>query len=288
MSLQSVGVVVWSMLWVGLPAWGWAASPVEPGSTADRFEFAIIGDLPYTAQEEAKFPELIAAIDRTNVVFVVHDGDLKSGSSPCTDALFAQRYELFQTFKHPLIYIFGDNEWTDCHRSKGDPLDRLAKLRQIFTQGNTSLGQIPLQLTRQSDNPATSKFRENVRWRVGGVIFVGLNMPGSNNNFPTTLKSGVSVGNAAEYAERNMANLAWIREAFALATQDRSPGLMLFMQGNPFPFTPNDPHLDGFEEFLKVLEEETVRFGKPVVLAHGDSHYFRVDKPLPRPDPDGY
>jgi hypothetical protein len=82
---------------------------------------------------------LIAAIDRTNVVFVVPDGDFKSGSSPCTDALFSQRYEQFQTFKHPLIYVFGDNEWTDCHRSNSDPLDRLAKLRQVFTQGNTSL-----------------------------------------------------------------------------------------------------------------------------------------------------
>jgi hypothetical protein len=288
MSFQPVGIALLSMVWLGLPAWGWAASPAEAGSALDRFEFAIIGDLPYNADEEAKFPDLIAAIDRTNVVFVVHDGDLKSGSSPCTDALFAQRYELFQTFKHPLIYIFGDNEWTDCHRSKGDPLDRLAKLRQVFTQGNTSLGHSPLQLTRQSDNPATSKFRENVRWRVGGVIFVGLNIPGSNNNFPTTLESGASVGNAEEYAERNAANLTWTREAFALATQDRSPGLMLFMQGNPFPFTPNDPFVDGFEAFLKVLEEETLKFGKPVVLAHGDSHYFRVDKPLPRPDPNGY
>jgi hypothetical protein len=36
-----------------------------------------------------------------------------------------------------------------------------------------------------------------------------------------------------------------------------------------------------------ALEEETLKFAKPVVLAHGDSHYFRVDKPLPRPDPDG-
>lgn len=230
----------------------------------------------------------MATIDRTNVVFVVHTGDLKSGSSPCTDELFSQRYGLLQTFKHPLIYIFGDNEWTDCHRSGFDPLDRLAKLREIFTQEHTSLGQTPLPLTRQSDNPQTSKFRENVRWRVGNVIFVGLNIPGSNNNFPTTLRSGASVGNLEEFTERNAASLAWMRESFALATRDGSPGLMLFLQGNPFPFTPGDSHLDGFEEFLTALEEETVKFGKPVVLAHGDSHYFRVDKPLPRPDPNGY
>jgi len=91
------------------------------------------------------------------------------------------------------------------------------------------------------------------------------------------------VGNIEEYTERNAANLAWMRESFALATQDGSPGLMLFLQGNPF----SDSHLNGFEEFLVALEEETLKFGKPVVLAHGDSHYFRIDHPLPRPDPDG-
>jgi hypothetical protein len=276
-----------SAVLLGLHSGDLAAASNEAALPTSRFEFAIIGDLPYNAQEEAKFPELVAAIDRTNVLFVVHNGDFKSGSSPCTDALFSQRHGLFQTFKHPLIYVFGDNEWTDCHRSGSDPLERLAKLREIFSQENTSLGQSPLPLTRQSDNPLFSKFRENVRWRVGRVIFIGLNIPGSNNNFPTTLRSGVSVGNLEEYTKRNAANLAWMRESFALATQDGSTGLMLFLQGNPFPFTPNDPNLNGFEEFLAALEAETLKFAKPVVLAHGDSHYFRVDKPLPRPDADG-
>jgi hypothetical protein len=269
-------------------SWGWAASANEATLPPTSFEFALIGDVPYNAQEEAKFPDLVSAIDRTNVAFVVHTGDFKGGSSPCTDALFSQRYELFQTFKLPLLYIFGDNEWTDCHRSGFDPLDRLAKLREIFTQGETSLGQRPLPLTRQSDNPRYRQFRENVRWRVGGVTFIGLNIAGSNNNFPTMLRSGVTVGNLKEYTARNAANLAWLRESFALARQDGGPGLMLFIQGNPFPFTPSDRNLTGFEEFLVALEAETLKFGKPVALAHGDSHYFRVDKPLPRPDPDGY
>ena len=28
------------------------------------------------------------------------------------------------------------------------------------------------------------------------------------------------------------------------------------------------------------MRRETIAFGKPVVLVHGDTHYFRVDKPL--------
>jgi hypothetical protein len=288
MGHQLFPALLLSAVLLGLHSGGWAASSNEGDLPIARFEFAIVGDVPYNAQEEARFSNLMSVIDRTNVVFVVHDGDFKGGSSPCSDTLFSQRYELFQTFKRPLIYVFGDNEWTDCHRSGFDPLERLAKLRELFTQGETSLGQHPLPLTRQSDNPLYSQFRENVRWRVGSVIFVGLNLPGSNNNFPTTLRNGATVGNLEEYTQRNAANLAWMRQSFALATHDGSPGLMLFIQGNPFPYTPNDDSLNGFEEFLVALEEETLKFGKPVVLAHGDSHYFRVDKPLPRPDPDGY
>jgi hypothetical protein len=287
MSHQLSSALLLSAVLFGLHSRGWAASSDKASLPLLRFEFAIIGDVPYNAEEETKLVDVIAAINRSEVVFVVHDGDFKSGSSPCTDELFFQRYRLFQTFKRPLIYVFGDNEWTDCHRSRSDPLERLVKLREVFTQGDTSRGQDPLPLIRQSDNPLYSKFRENVRWRVGSVIFVGLNIPGSNNNFPPTLPSGVTVGNREEYTERNAANLAWVRESFALATQDGSRGLMLFIQGNPFPFMPNDSRLDGFEEVLLALEAETLKFGKPVVLTYGDSHYFRVDKPLPRPDPDG-
>ena len=122
-----------------------------------KFSFALIGDIQYNAQEDAKVLNLRDEINKENVAFVLHDGDFKSGSSPCTDALYLQRLELFQTFKRPFIYVFGDNEWTDCHRTAAgafDPLERLDKLRQIFTQGDQSLGKHTLRLDRQSRNPS--------------------------------------------------------------------------------------------------------------------------------------
>jgi hypothetical protein len=36
----------------------------------------------------------------------------------------------------------------------------------------------------------------------------------------------------------------------------------------------------GFADFKAALERETISFGKPVVLVHGDSHTFRMDKPV--------
>ncbi len=241
-----------------------------------KFAFALIGDLQYSAHEDAKFLNLRDSINKENVAFVLHDGDFKSSSSLCSDALYLQRFELFQTFKSPFVYVFGDNEWTDCHRTAAgafDPLERLDKLRQIFTQGDQSLGKHTLRLDRQSKNPLFSKYRENVRWEYGDVIFIGLNIPGSNNNFPpypSTLSAQQQAANVVESTERNQANLAWIQEAFAVAKQDGRRGILFFIQGNPFIFPPSNDKLTGYADFLSLLEGETRTFGKPVVLVHGD------------------
>lgn len=250
----------------------------KEGLKRRKFDFALIGDLLYNAEEEAKFPNLIDDINKEKIAFVVHDGDIKSGSSLCADEVFVNRYELFRTFSHPFIYIFGDNEWTDCHRANNggyDPLERLEKLRFIFTQGEESLGQRSLLLERQSNDPQFSKFRENVRWIYGKVVFVGLNVPGSNNNFGRTPEAD------AEYFERNAANLIWLRQAFALAAHEKNRGILIIIQANPgFELPPTDPNRTGFNDFLAALEEETLGLKKPVVLVHGDSHDFRIDKPL--------
>jgi hypothetical protein len=40
------------------------------------------------------------------------------------------------------------------------------------------------------------------------------------------------------------------------------------------------PTPDGFHDFLVALRQEVIAFEKPVAYVHGDSHYFRVDKPF--------
>lgn len=250
---------------------------------AARFHFALIGDQQYNAFQETQFSNLINDINAENeILFVVHDGDFKSGSSPCTDALFESRRDQFNTFKKPFVFLFGDNEWTDCHRSGGDPLERLDKLRELFTQGDASLGKKRMPLLRQSEDPAYSKFRENVLWSRLGVVFAGFNIVGSNNNRPTHLTpGGTVVGNQEEYDERNAATIAWLHQAFTTAKENNGRAVMLIMQANPYENTLVDPtDVDGFADFMTALQEETLAFGKPVVLVHGDSHYFRIDKPM--------
>jgi len=243
-----------------------------PKASKTEFEFALIGDVPYSEFDATNsFPNMIAEINRARLAFVVHDGDIKSGSTPCTDEVFEERYRQFQTFEHPFIYVFGDNEWCDCARTNGfTPDERLRKLREIFTKENRTLGRRTSALERQSDNPDYADYRENVRWTRGGVLFAGFNVPGDANNF-----------GKPEFKARNKANLVWLHDSFELATRENSRAIMLIIQANPhFDLARTNRLRVGFNEFIDALERETIRFQKPVVLVHGDSHYFRIDKPL--------
>lgn len=88
-------------------------------SSPGRFDFALIGDQQYDAESDAKFPRLMADIDRADADFVVHLGDFKAGvTMPCEDELYRSRRRLCDASRHPFVYTPGDNDWTDCHNAK--------------------------------------------------------------------------------------------------------------------------------------------------------------------------
>jgi hypothetical protein len=163
----------------------------------------------------------------------------------------------------------------------------------MFFPTDQSLGQRTMRLTRQSEDSRYASYRENVRWTYGDVVFITLNIIGSNNNRGRTPEMD------AEHADRTAANLAWMRQAFELAARNGNKAVMIIAQGNPqfetsWPRNTQERYLlwglaltppasrrpTGFDEFRAALEKETVAFGKPVVYVHGDTHIFRVDKPL--------
>jgi hypothetical protein len=49
---------------------------------------------------------------------------------------------------------------------------------------------------------------------------------------------------------------------------------------NPQTLAQTDGAPDGYKDFLLALRDEVVAFERPVAYVHGDSHYYRVDKPL--------
>jgi hypothetical protein len=242
------------------------------------FTFGLMGDLGYVEARETMFENVLAEINATPLAFVAHVGDLSSPRLGCDNAFRARRIGQFNAVAHPLIYTPGDNEWTDC----SDPLERLANLRSLFFNGKTTLGQRTFPLDRQSDgDPAFAKYRENVRWEFGGVMFFTLHAVGSNNGV------GRSAAGDAEAAERTTADIAWMRQGFALAQTNNSRAIMILQQANIFPdilpFT-GDPaaKVDGFADLRAALVKELQAYDKPVVLVNGDSHYFRIEKPFMR------
>jgi len=116
------------------------------------------------------------------------------------------------------------------------------------------------------------------------------------------LKSGSSCNNLcdiapnpAEFSARNAANIVWLQETFAHARASGSAAIMLIAQANPGwdqsdptraplrdprTLAETDGQADGFKDYLSALRTEVVAFRKPVAYVHGDSHYFRVDKPF--------
>ena len=282
---------------------GCATGGVPPGG----FQFGVVGDVPYTRQQEQDFPHVLAAMNASDLAFVVHVGDFQADPRehyrqpqttplPCTDEKLKATLALLESSRHPIVLTPGDNDWTDCHFVKErriDPLDELGKVRTAFYPPGRSLGQRTMPVASQSQDPRYAQFRENLRWTHGGVTFATLHMVGSNDNFGRTPEMN------AEHAERAAANLAWMREAFALARRDGSLGVVLLTQANPgfeSHWTPEllgryfrnfagakppiPPRPSAYDGFIGALAEEVARYTRPVAFIHGDTHLFRIDQPL--------
>ncbi len=215
---------------------------------------------------------------------------------PCVDENYKAIFDVFQTIRHPFVLTPGDNEWTDCvhlQARKVDPLDALAKVRALFYPDGRSLGQRTMPVESQARDPQYAAYRENLRWSLGGLTFATLHIVGSNDNWGRTPEMD------AEHRERKAANLAWMRAAFAKAKADNSRGLVLMSQANPGfenywpadarsryfgPFVGRGqappPPASAFDVYVAALQEELESYDKPVAYLHGDTHLFRIDKPL--------
>ena len=260
-------------------------------NTADRlcpdrgiggFDFVVMGDMPYNTKEinrDQHFERLIAAINKLQPAFSIHVGDIKSGSTLCDDATLEKIKAYFMTFQQPLVYTPGDNEWTDCHRKSNgpfDPIERLAKIRNMFFPKAASWGQQTLAVTRQSDVSAFTHMVENARWTTQNILFVTVHVVGSNNNLRQNREATL------EFLERNQANVAWINEAFAVAKRDGVQGIVLAMQANP-DWRARHGDGNGFQDTVEALATNAAEFGKPLLIVHGDTHTFGIDQPLRHP-----
>ena len=250
--------------------------PPLPSGGRTALSFALIGDTPYSTAEAAALDAMIGEMNREDLAFVIHVGDITGGRGPCSDEWLVARKRQFEKFRHPFVIVPGDNDWVDCHRAGFDPMERLDKFRELFESGDTTLGARTLRLERQSGRYA--EYREHLRWIAGNALFVGVNVQGSNNNL------GRTPAMDAEHRARMAAVFAWLEDSLRLAVERKLSGMLIFAQADPDferKFQRKGP--DGFAEFRNRLRDLALRFGKPLLFVNGDTHLYKFDKPLADP-----
>lgn len=272
------------------------------GAQAQDFTFGLWGDMPYVKNGDApKMQAVLDSINASDIKFSLYDGDIKDGSSQCTDDIYSSAVTMFNSLKKPVVYIPGDNEWTDCHRTNNggyNNLERLEYIRKTMFTSQQSFGQEKLKLTTQGT--VGQKFVENTRFEHGNIVFVGLNVPGSNNNLVLDEKdcknksarssADCEAGNA-EYAERDAANIDWLKSSFNAAKSSAAKGVVIAFQADPGFDLPETEDADeskeakfkGYRKFIDAVVAETEKFAGQVLLVHGDTHFFKVDMPLYTP-----
>ena len=289
-----------------------AASSHADGSSV---VLAIIGDTPYgattpggpQAPDGTVFPRLAASINADpDVSLVMHLGDIKSGSTPCTDAYFSLVKDWFNGtngkgpgLADPLVYTPGDNEWTDCHRANNGayvptsngavPQGRLEALRSVFspTPGQTLGAGAPRTIQTQASMPGFASFVENTSWSDAGVQFGVVHVVGSNNGaLPWFTQAGQTpqtpaqvADQAAELTARRAAALAWIDAIFDDAVAGNRAAVVLGMQADTWD-TSAAGFLTEFDQIVAKIAQRSIAYGKPVLLLQGDSHTYKVDHPL--------
>ena len=284
------------------------------------FEFTVglWGDLPYNdVQAQTGVPNLVADMNNSDISFSIHDGDLKAGSAipgsktptDCSNAMYAQALDFLNSFEKPAFFTPGDNDWTDCDRTINGPYNELERLqyeRTLFFSNDSSFGKKTLQTevqtaptclgTTSSTGQPTflTACVENRRWTFHNVVFATLDVQGTCNNRCSS-GAGDPAGDEPEYQARNAADIAWLKETFQEAKDENAAGVMLIAQADPGwdksdstraplrdpkTLAETDGAIDGYQSYLVALRNEVAAFKKPVAYVHGDSHYFRIDKPL--------
>jgi hypothetical protein len=282
----------------------------------DSFSIAVIGDWPYSQNLLDNAPKLIDSVNGDKGVrTLIHVGDIHSGSMACTSADILPPiaksnpgwnqwiFSRFQQFRVPVVYTPGDNEWTDCHKSKqsssGAPLKELGAVRRLFfSRPGKTLGLHDKRVLSQAQafdaaHPEDAQFVENVMFEQSRVMFLTVNMPGGSNNDSeitapwTPVKNGNGVteiyptdAQLNERTQRNAADLRWLEQAFATAAHNHDKAVVLSLQADMWD---TEAALDQYTPFVTRLAELSIAFKRPVLVLNGDSHLFKDDRPLADP-----
>lgn len=248
-------------------------------SQPELIQFALIGDSPYSEEAIPRYERMIDRINDSDVDWVIHLGDMKSGGGSCSDEVLQSLYDMNSRFDMPFVLTPGDNDWFDCKREIAGGykrLDRLDKLRDIFFAEP-----VDLPIVSQASSETYGDFVENVYWLDQNVLFATVHLIGLSGE-----EGGIGL-----HRDMEDAAMEWLGRVFDVALEKDAKGVFVAMQADLYPFSGERAWLKAvcaacgdvrplYERFHEALLKQSRRYKRPIMLAMGDTHVFRVDKPL--------
>jgi len=254
----------------------------QSSACAGSVKFIALGDLPYTGEQQQKLDDEIGPAIRTaNAAFVIHYGDFKKGSAPCTEKTVGAALDEIFSLSSKVIYTPGDNDWADCDRkSTGSPVSELFMLDRLRNQLKNRLVSQRDTLPKLQHQPL---FVENAIWSSGKIVFVTLHMVGTNNGRDEILLDKKKLARTLVQA-RDFANRVWLKKAWHRAVDDHAKAIVVISQADPTSnkrsgtckFDGGD--CDGYKYMKKKLREVAANWGKPMLYIHGDTNPYCLDK----------
>jgi hypothetical protein len=131
-------------------------------------------------------------------------------------------------------------------------------------------------------------YPENVIWQRGNVLFVTVNLPGSNNDLLPWYGT-MTTRQRDEVAARTAADLSWLDRAFGEAQGAGAGAVVIGTQADMWDPAGAEVNggdgLHGYDSVVTHLADLIGSYGKPVLLINGDSHVYELDHPMEASSP---
>ncbi len=232
-----------------LPAW--IVAPWGNAHAQDQvLIFSAMGDVPYGSSEVPTLQRQIRDHNKYSPAdFMVHIGDIKSGSSSCTEALCRDMAGWMRALAVPTYILPGDNETTDC----SNPSQAWTYWARYFTDFDAGFCGAPVTAHQ-------SVRHENWSFITKGVLCLGIDLPSPPSSVNQTVWN-VLLQQDADWVSQQL--------------RDRGAGVraaVLFSQDGP-----GDSHQN---LFFTQFRAAAATFAKPLLLLHGDDHTWKLDHPF--------
>lgn len=231
------------------------------------FSFGVLGPASAAARDNTHtIQATIFETDADNLAFLVAIG-IKGRREPCGNTLYHERRKMLDAAENGVMVTITANDWAVCEGvpRRSGAAERLMQLRELFFNGEFSLGGTRLPVLRQSASPQFRSYVENARWEMGNILFATVNLPANNNNFVS------DAGRNSEHEDRQVANRLWLQRLFKIAAYQKMPAIVLFADVNPLNEPPPPKGRDGFADTRKVLKSLASRYSGKVLVISGNA-----------------